>query len=124
MKLYFPLMCLLTGISTGILIVKLQSNSYATQEKAQVIDSPKYEARGIPVLPAPSGFKGWRHNEPEYKIFRDTVLIDLSRQKNLSLHEYQLEVTVDSIYVYEGQRLVKVIGSRESINEVIINDNL
>lgn len=65
-----------------------------------------------------------QENVPEYKIVRDTILIDLSRQKNLSLHEYQLELTSDSIYIYEGQRLVKVIPFEESINEVLINDNL
>lgn len=59
-----------------------------------------------------------------YIPYRNTVLIDLSRQKNLSLHEYQLELTPDSIYIYEGQRLVKAIQADSSINEVLINDNL
>lgn len=81
------------------------------------------------VLMATTGIVGAKAlydqaKHPEYKIVRDTAYIDTSKDRKLAVHEYQLELGRDSVYVYEGQRLVSVMHyDNSNIDSVLIKDN-
>jgi hypothetical protein len=60
----------------------------------------------------------------EYKIVRDTILIDRGRSDCSPWYQYQVELGQDSIYVWNGQRLVAVMHYKESnIDSLLIKDN-
>lgn len=54
-----------------------------------------------------------------YVPYHDTVLIDRSRERKITDHDYQLELDTDSIYLYDGQRLLAVLDSLEKIPAII-----
>ncbi len=65
--------------------------------------------------------------EPHYVYYHDTAYIDSTRPKvnPEKWYQYQVELSNDSLYVFDAQRLVSILNAREcgKLDSVLLNDN-